>query len=125
VLFRSAISNNTANTIDYVFTQNGTYFWNIRLENQTGSVMATAAFNLTVAVHVPDATATPSPSPTPAPTAEPTAIPTVSPTIAPTPTPSPTPEPEPAIDTWTVVIIAVIAIIAVGAAVVLVLGRKK
>jgi len=122
---KTTLANNTANTIDYTFTQNGTYYWNVQLQNTTSFVYAAEPFNMTVVLYVPEPTATPSPTPSPSPTPVPTAVPTIPPTIAPTATPSPTPEPEPAIDTWTIVIIAVIAIIAIGAAVVLVLGRKK
>lgn len=125
---RTTLANNTASTIDYSFTKNGTYLWNVQLQNSTNFVYAAESFNLTVTLYALNPTPTPSPSPSPSPSLTPTVTPTptpVPPTTTPTATPSPAPEPEAAMDTWTVVIIAVIAIIAVGAAVVLVLGRKK
>ncbi|MCW3999561.1 MAG: hypothetical protein NWE93_04930 [Candidatus Bathyarchaeota archaeon] len=121
---QTAISNNADNTIYYTFTSNGSSTWNVKVYETDHMETAASDFNVTLKVYVaPEATPTPTPSPSPTPTHTPTATPTYTPTK--TPTPTPTPEPVTAIDTWTVVIIAVIAIIAVGAAVVLVLGRKK
>ncbi|MCL5876316.1 MAG: hypothetical protein M1540_00705 [Candidatus Bathyarchaeota archaeon] len=122
---QSAISNNVVNSISYTFTANGTYYWNIRLQNSTHAVISDEPRNITLAVYVPDPTATP--TPTPAPTATPT--PTPAPTATPTPKPAtPTPTPEPPADllgTWGIVIIAIIVIAAVGVIAILVLRRRN
>ncbi len=122
---KTNLVTNITNVIEYTFTQNGTYLWNIQLQNSTGFVYAAEPFNITISIYTPEPTPTPSPTPLPVtPTPAPvTPSPTLMPTL--TPTPTPTPEFEPGIDTWTIVIIAVIAIIAIGAAVLLFLGRKK
>jgi uncharacterized protein YegP (UPF0339 family) len=99
----TAIVADADNTIYYEFYDNGTYRWNIRLENSTHTITAASNYNFTLSVHEASPTATPTPTPTPAPTV--TASPTPRP---PTATPSPTPAPEISLDLWTLIIIAVI-----------------
>jgi hypothetical protein len=89
---QTAIVNMGVNRLSYTFASNGTYIWNIRVQNGTHSIDAPASFTLIVAVP-------PTPTPTPSPTAEPTPspsstpVPTVAPTQTPTQTPTPTPTP--------------------------------
>jgi hypothetical protein len=124
---QTAIENATSNRIEYTFTSNGTYLWDVRVQdNNTHTVGATANFTLIVSV-LPEPTPTPTPTPTPAPT--PTPTPTPSPTPEPTPSPTPTPTPEPtaeplAIDGWLIGIIALI-VVAVVLAVVIVFLRNE
>ncbi|MFA5572190.1 MAG: hypothetical protein WDA42_03710 [Candidatus Bathyarchaeia archaeon] len=113
----------TDNTINYKLPVNGTYNWNIRLENSSKIVMAETDFNLTVAIYEPDPT--PTPTPTPSPTLTPTPTP-YTPTVTPTklPTPTPTPEPPVEIDAWTIVIIAIFVFSGVLIGTVLLLRRR-
>ncbi len=113
---QTAIANNTANTITYKFTENGTYQWNIRIQNRTNVMTAPEPFNLTVTVYVPDPTPTPTPTPSPSPTPVPTAVPTATPTPTPILTPTPTPPPDTGLSTWAIVIIIVFVVSGVLAA---------
>ncbi len=91
----TAITNAAGNTISYVFSNSGTYTWNVQVTNSTGSTSAGNDFTLTVTVPSPTPTPTTAPTATSAPTATPTAAPTqihtASPTLTATPTPTPTP----------------------------------
>lgn len=122
---QTAISNNTANSISYTFSGNGTYYWNIRLENTTTAVNATTGpRNITVAVYVPNPT--PTPTPTPAPTATPTKTPTptATPIATATPTPTPPPTTNDVLGTWGIVIVAIVIIAVVGALAIVMLRRR-
>jgi hypothetical protein len=121
---QTAISNAVNNTIYYKFSENGTYYWNIRLVNSTTVVWAPTDFNFTLKVHIePEATPTPAPTQIPTPTPTPTQTPT--PTVAPTATPTPTPAPDnSSLSIWAIIIIIVFIISGV-LAVVLVLLRRR
>jgi hypothetical protein len=122
--------NATSNKLAAVFTANGTYLWNIKIQdNLTNTAIATANFTLTVAVP-PAPTPTPVPTATPAPTAAPT--PTPAPTASPTPTPSPSPTPKPTdqpftinIDGGTILIIALVVLAVVFALIILLLWKAS
>jgi hypothetical protein len=121
---QTIITKNTYNSIRHEFTTNGTYLWNIRLQNSTTAVFASEPFLLNVTVIVPNPTATP--TPTPAPTATPTPAPTATSTATPTATPTPTPAPtETGLGTWTIVAIAVVVIVVVGALAIFLLRRRQ
>lgn len=127
---QTTITKNTNNTINHVFTSNGTYLWNIRLQNSTTVVFANEPFMLNVTVYVPDPTATPTPTPaptaTPKPTITPTPIPTATPTSTPTVTPTPTPVPtETGLGTWTIVAIAIVVIVVIGALSIFFIRRRQ
>jgi hypothetical protein len=126
---QTAITENANNTIYYKFSTNGTYYWNIKVANSTNIVSATKDYNFTLSVYVaPEATPTPtpSPSPTPTPAPTPTATPTAIPTVAPTVRPSPTPEPNAFnLDTWTLIIIAILVVVIIGAVVLVFLRRRQ
>jgi hypothetical protein len=123
-LNQTTITKNTYNTIKHEFTANGTYLWNIRLQNSTTAVFASEPYLLNVTVSVPNPTATP--TPTPAPTATPTPAPTETPTATPTATPTPTPVPtETGLGTWTIVAIAVVVIVVVGVLAIFLLKRRQ
>lgn len=96
---QTKIIDNGYNTIYYKFPSNGTYLWNVRVENETHTVLGYQNFILTVGYVDPSPTPTPTPtnstSPTPAPTAPPTNFPTEKPTPTTTPHPTITPEPKP------------------------------
>jgi len=113
---QTAIVAGQNNTIYYKFANNGTYYWNIRLQSESFTVTAPSNYNFTVAVYV-------APSPTATPTVTPT--PTVEPTATPTPTPSPTPVPTEPISTWLILIIAVVVICVILAVVLVMLRRPK
>ncbi len=114
----TAVTANTNNTIYYKFSQNGTYSWNIRLQNSTNNVSAPSDYNFTVAVYV-----APTATPTPAPTATPTPAPTAHPATA---TPTPTPEPDNSVlSMWAIIIIVVFVICGVLVAVLVLLRRKS
>ena len=119
---QTSITNNTANSIKYQFTANGTYLWNIRLANISAAVFAPENFTLTVSVHVADPTPTPAPTATPTSTPAPTAVPTATPTATPTPTPTPT---DTGLGTWTIVIIAIGVIVVVGVIAIFFLRRRQ
>ncbi|MCL5949496.1 MAG: hypothetical protein M1490_03350 [Candidatus Bathyarchaeota archaeon] len=115
----TALVADADNTIYYEFHDNGTYRWNIRLENSTHPVSAASNYNFTLAIQEASPTATPTPTPTPTP------IVTASPTPRPaTATPSPTPAPEIGIDLWTLIIIAVIVFSVVLIITIFLLRRK-
>jgi hypothetical protein len=114
---QTVISNGVNNTIYYKFTANGTYNWNIRLQNSTHTVTAPSNYNFTVAVYV-------APEPTPTPVATPTPTPSPIP-ATPTATPTPTPAPDnSSLTTWAIVIIIVFVISAVLAIVLILLRRR-
>lgn len=118
---QTAIIAGENNTIYLEFTKNGTYTWNIKLDNETNSVSAPSDYNFTLAVHTsPSATATPTPSPTP--TTTPTTRPTATPTR--TATPTPTPPAEAGLDLWTLVIVAVIVFSIVLIVTIILLKRR-
>lgn len=127
---QTAIQNEASNRIEYTFSANGTYQWNIQVyTNNSQSATASANFTLTVTV-LPAATPTPAPSPTPektpTPTATPTAAPTASPTPEPTPTETPIPTAEPvAIDGSTVLVIGLVVLAVVFALVIVFLWRAS
>jgi hypothetical protein len=108
---QTAIIDLTSNRIAYTFTANGTYLWNVQVQNSTNSVVASSNFTLIVSVP-PAPTSTPTPTLSPTPTPESTATPTPEATETPTPTPSPTP-PAPAaftLDVWTISIIVLVVV---------------
>jgi hypothetical protein len=107
------------NTIYFKFNNNGTYNWNIRLQNDTNTVSAPSNYNFTVSVYVaPEATSTP------APTATSTPVPTAAPTNTESP-PTPTPAPDnESLSTWAIVIIIVL-VISVLLVVVLIMLRRR
>ncbi len=118
---QTALTPDVNNTIYYELTPNATYRWNIRLENATHTVTATANNNFTFTQIT-----TPSATPTPTPTATPTAPPTVTPTPTAHPTtPTPTPEPGIGSDVWTLIIVAVIVFSVVLIVTILLLRRRK
>jgi hypothetical protein len=90
---QSPIENATSNRIPYTFTANGTYLWEIKVQNSSHTISPSANFTINVIVP-PEPTPTPAPTTTPTPT--PTPTPTVTPTATPSPTPTPTPTPTPA-----------------------------
>jgi outer membrane biosynthesis protein TonB len=124
---QTAIENETSNRIEYTFTSNGTYLWNVLVQdNNTQSVTATTDFTLIVLV-LPEPTPTPTPTPTPSPTPTPTPTPSPTPEPTPSPTPTPTPEPTPepfSVDGWMIGIIILI-VLAVILAVVIVFLRHE
>ena len=126
---QTAITKNTYNTIQHSFTTNGTYLWNIRLQNKTDIVFASEDFMLNVTVvttPAPTPTPTATPTATPTPTAAPTTAPTATPTAAPTVTPTPTPQPtETGLDTWTIVAIVIVVIVVVGILAIFLLRRRQ
>ncbi len=125
---QSSPQNATTNRIAYTFTTNGTYLWNIKVQdNTTNDVVAATNFTVTVAVP-PAPTPAPSPTPTQTPTPTPTPTATPSPTPAPTATPSPSPTPKPtaqplAIDGWSILIVALIVLAIIFALVILLLWK--
>ena len=123
---QTAIINAASNQISYTFSSNGTYLWNVQVQNSTNTIVSAVDFTVKVAVP-PEPTPTPAPTPTAAPT--PTPTPTPAPTATPTPTPpaSPSPKPTPAkftVDVWTILVIGLV-ILAVILAAVIVFLRKE
>lgn len=120
------IQNAVPNKITYTFASNGTYLWNVEVQNSTNSVVASANNTLTVSV-APEPTPTPTPTETPAPT--PTPTPTPAPTPEPTPSPSPTPTPEPTAEPLVIdgsmIVIIVLIVLAIVLAVVIVFLRNE
>ncbi len=116
---QTAIIAGENNTINYKFSSNGTYNWNIRLQNDTNTVTAPSNYNFTVSVYV-----APTATPTPAVTQTPTPIPTATTTATPTATPTSSPD-DTAFTTWLIVIIIVFVISGVLVAVLLLLRRRQ
>ena len=121
---QTAIANNTANTLFYVFSSNATYLWNVKVYNSTTSVSAAENFTITINITTPSPTPTPAAAPTPSPTPVPTSEPTISPTATPSPTPSPTPEPPGFFTTTNLLIIIVVVLIIIIVVAALLLLRK-
>jgi hypothetical protein len=129
-VYQSSPQNATTNRIAYTFIANGTYLWNIKVQDNATNV-ALAAANFTVTVAVPPApTPTPAPSPTPTQTPTPTPTPTatLSPTPTPTATPSPSPTPKPTaqplvIDGWSILIAGLIVLAVIFALVIVLLWK--
>jgi hypothetical protein len=125
---QTAITNNSENSITYSFASNGTYYWNIRVQNTTHIATAAEPRNITLAVVVPNPTVTPTPTPTATPTPTPlvTPTPTTAPTSTPTITPTPTPEPTgQGLDTWVLVAIAIVVIAVVGFIAIFIIRRRN
>jgi hypothetical protein len=120
--------NSTINRIAVVFSANGTYIWNIKVQDNT-TTTATAASNFTVTIAVPSTPAptllvTASPSPTAAPTSTVTLEPTTTPTVSPSPSPMPKPTDQPiGIDGSSILLIS-LAVLAVVFAFIIVVLRK-
>jgi hypothetical protein len=129
-VYQSFPQNSTTNRIACTFTANGTYLWNIKVQDNATNVV-TAAANFTVTVAVPPAptpTPIPTPSPTPTVTPTPTPTPTPAPTATPTPTPSPSPTPKPTaqpivIDSGSILIIALVVLAVIFALLIVILWR--
>jgi hypothetical protein len=129
-VYQSSPQNSTTNRIAYTFTANGTYIWNIKVQDNATNVVAAAA-NFTVTISVPPAptpTPIPTPYPTPTVTPTPTPTPTLAPTATPTPTPSPSPTPKPTaqpfvVDSWSILLIALIVLAVLFALLIVILWR--
>jgi hypothetical protein len=123
---QTAIVNAASNRISYTFSSNGTYIWNVQVQNSTNNIVSPVNFTITVAVPLEPAP-TLTPNPTPAPTSMPTPTPTPTPTTTATPTPTPTPTPSSGTivtDGWTILIIGLV-ILAIILAVAIVFLRKE
>jgi hypothetical protein len=121
---QTAIANDTSNTIQYSFTANGTYLWNVQVRNSTTVVFASANYTLNVSVYVP------APTPTPSPTSEPTtaSTPTTTPTATSTPTPTASPSPTPAhsgLSAWGITIIGVFVLVGILIVIMLILRSRR
>jgi hypothetical protein len=123
---QTAILNAASNRISYTFSSNGTYVWNVQVQNSTNSIVSPVNFIITVAVP-PEPTPTSTPTPTPAPTSTPTPTPT--PTTTPTATPTPTPTPTPTsktivVDGWIILIIGLVTLAIILAGVIVFLRKE-